>query len=221
MIKAGGIEKSFGALKVLKGIDMQVDKGEIVAVLGASGAGKSTLLQILGTLSRPDAGELYIDGVNPFALSDRKASLFRNSRIGFVFQSHNLLPEFTAIENVMIPLVIGGRSLSSARAAAEPMLKMVGLSDRASHKPSQLSGGESQRVAIARSLACNPAIVLADEPTGNLDSATKEEIYSLLFSMREQLGQTMVIVTHDETFACRCDRTLHMRDGLFIQDSVL
>jgi len=217
MIQTRGIEKSFGTLKVLKGIDMQVDKGEIVAVVGASGAGKSTLLQILGTLSRPDAGELLVDGVNPFALSDRKLSQFRNSRIGFVFQSHNLLPEFTALENVMIPLIIGGRSLSAARQAAKPMLDMVGLADRASHKPSQLSGGESQRVAIARSLACNPAIVLADEPTGNLDSATKEDIYSLLFSMRERLGQTMVIVTHDEAFADRCDRALHMRDGLFIQ----
>lgn len=216
MIQARGIEKSFGALKVLKGIDMHIGAGEVVAIVGASGAGKSTLLQILGTLSRPDAGELLIDGVQPFALSDRKLSQFRNSHIGFVFQSHNLLPEFTALENVMIPMIIGGKSLAEAKRAAQPMLEMVGLSDRSSHKPAQLSGGESQRVAIARALVCHPAVLLADEPTGNLDSSTKEDIYSLLFSMREQLSQTMVIVTHDESFARRCDRALHISDGIFI-----
>lgn len=216
MIQARGIEKSFGALKVLKGIDMHIGAGEVVAIVGASGAGKSTLLQILGTLSRPDAGELLIDGVQPFALSDRKLSQFRNSHIGFVFQSHNLLPEFTALENVMIPMIIGGKSLAEAKRAAQPMLEMVGLSDRSSHKPAQLSGGESQRVAVARALVCNPAVLLADEPTGNLDSSTKEDIYSLLFSMREQLSQTMVIVTHDESFARRCDRALHISDGIFI-----
>jgi len=216
MIQASGIEKSFGALKVLKGIDMQIGAGEVVAIVGASGAGKSTLLQILGTLSRPDAGELLIDGVQPFALSDRKLSQFRNSHIGFVFQSHNLLPEFTALENVMLPLMIGGKNLAEARRDAAPMLEMVGLGARAEHKPSQLSGGESQRVAVARALVCRPAILLADEPTGNLDSATKEDIYSLLFSMRDQLGQTMIIVTHDETFATRCDRALHICDGIFV-----
>jgi len=216
MIQASGIEKSFGALKVLKGIDMQIGAGEVVAIVGASGAGKSTLLQILGTLSRPDAGQLLIDRVNPFALSDRKLSAFRNTHIGFVFQSHNLLPEFTALENVMLPLMIGGKSLAEARRDAAPMLEMVGLAGRAEHKPSQLSGGESQRVAVARALVCRPAILLADEPTGNLDSTTKEDIYSLLFSMRDQLGQTMIIVTHDETFANRCDRALHICDGVFV-----
>lgn len=216
MISTKGIKKSFGRLEVLKGIDMTVEKGEIVAVCGASGAGKSTLLQILGTLSRPDSGEMLLDGVNPFTLGDKKLSAFRNSKIGFVFQSYNLLPEFTALENVMMPLMIGGCRPSQARREALPMLETVGLGARADHKPSELSGGECQRVAVARALVRHPAVLLADEPTGNLDTATKEEIYSLLLRMREELEQTMVIVTHDEQFASRCDRVLHMRDGLFI-----
>lgn len=215
MIKAENITKSFGSLQILKGLDMHVDKGEVVSIVGASGAGKSTLLQILGTLSRPDTGSLVIDGCNVLELSDRKLAHFRNARIGFVFQAHHLLPEFTALENVMIPALIGGISRSQARQKALLLLEKVGMSHRLDHKPSQLSGGEQQRVAIARALVNDPAVLLADEPSGNLDSATKQEIHSLFFALREQLGQTIVIVTHDEQLARMCDRCLHMSDGSF------
>lgn len=215
MIKAENITKSFGSLQILKGLDMHVDKGEVVSIVGASGAGKSTLLQILGTLSRPDTGSLVIDGCNVLELSDRKLAHFRNARIGFVFQAHHLLPEFTALENVMMPALIGGASRSQARQKALSLLERVGVSHRLEHKPSQLSGGEQQRVAIARALVNDPAVLLADEPSGNLDSATKQEIHSLFFALREQLGQTIVIVTHDEQLARMCDRCLHMSDGSF------
>lgn len=218
MIHAEGITKSFGDLQVLKGIDLHISKGELAAIVGASGAGKSTLLQILGTLSRPDSGSLTIDGVNPFALSDRKLSAFRGRSLGFVFQFHHLLPEFNALENVMLPALIAGVSASKARVRAESLLETVGLAGRISHKPSQLSGGEQQRVAIARALVNSPAVVLADEPTGNLDSATKLEIQNLFLSLRDTLGQTIVIVTHDEALAAACDRSLKMKDGLFVSE---
>ena len=216
IIQAKGIEKSFGTLKVLKGVDIRVDKGEVVAVMGASGAGKSTLLQILGTLSTPDAGTLTVDGTDVLHLGSRELSAFRNKRIGFVFQAHHLLPEFDALENVMIPALIAGTSAREAREKARRLLGEVGLSERLSHKPSELSGGEQQRVAIARALMNDPAILFADEPSGNLDSRTKEEIHRLFFDLRDRLGQTVVIVTHDPSLAALCDRTLFMRDGQFI-----
>ncbi|MBR0052372.1 MAG: ABC transporter ATP-binding protein [Bacteroidales bacterium] len=216
MIEAKGIEKSFGTLKVLKGVDFQVDKSEVVAIMGASGAGKSTLLQILGTLSTPDAGTLLVDGTDVLHLGSKELSAFRNRRIGFVFQAHHLLPEFDALENVMIPALIGGASAPQAKEKARRLLGEVGLSERMSHKPSELSGGEQQRVAIARALVNDPAILFADEPSGNLDSRTKEEIHRLFFDLRDRLGQTVVIVTHDPSLAELCDRTLVMRDGQFI-----
>lgn len=216
MINANGITKSFSGLQVLKGINLHIDKGEVVSIVGASGAGKSTLLNILGTLSRPDAGVLEIDGVKPFELSDRQLSRFRGTKIGFVFQFHHLLPEFTALENVMMPALISGDTSSVAREKACKLLAEVGLENRADHKPSELSGGESQRVAIARALVNSPAVLLADEPTGNLDSVTKEDIHSLFFKVREDLGQTIVLVTHDPVLAGMCDRSLAMKDGLFI-----
>ena len=215
IISAKNIEKSFGELKVLKGVDFEAEKGEVVSIMGASGAGKSTLLQILGTLLTPDRGSLRIDGTDVLSLSSKALSAFRNSSIGFVFQAHHLLPEFTALENVMIPCLIGGKGTKEARERAEELLSAVGLSERTSHKPSQLSGGEQQRVAIARALANSPAIIFADEPSGNLDSATKKEIHSLFFSLRERFGQTIVIVTHDPSLAEMCDRTLVIRDGAF------
>ena len=215
IISAKNIEKSFGELKVLKGVDFEAEKGEVVSIMGASGAGKSTLLQILGTLLTPDRGSLRIDGTDVLSLSSKALSAFRNSSIGFVFQAHHLLPEFTALENVMIPCLIGGKGTKEARERAEELLSAVGLSERISHKPSQLSGGEQQRVAIARALANSPAIIFADEPSGNLDSATKKEIHSLFFSLRERFGQTIVIVTHDPSLAEMCDRTLVIRDGAF------
>lgn len=221
IIKASGIHKSFGTLEVLKGIDLQVDKGEILAVTGASGAGKTTLLQILGTLSTPDSGSLEIDGTTVYdaggrSLKGEALATFRGRRIGFVFQAHHLLPEFTALENVMIPALIAGRPRSEAEAAARDLLRVVGLAERSGHKPSELSGGEQQRVAIARALVNSPAVLFADEPTGNLDSATKQEIHKLLFSLRDTLGQTLVIVTHDPELAGLCDRTLVMKDGLIV-----
>ena len=216
IIQAQGIKKRFGPLEVLKGVDIDVEKGEVVAVTGASGAGKSTLLQILGTLSTPDEGTLSISGTKPFELGSKALSAFRNHSIGFVFQAHHLLPEFTALENVMIPALIGGSSSAEAKKRALELLETVGLSKRSSHKPSELSGGEQQRVAIARALMQQPAILLADEPTGNLDSRTKEEIHKLFFSLRDQLGQTIVLVTHDPALAALCDRNLEMKDGLFI-----
>lgn len=216
MIKAKNIKKSFGSLLVLKGVDLEVAKGEVVAIVGASGAGKTTLMQILGTLSTPDSGELEIDGVNPFALKDKQLARFRNQRLGFVFQFHHLLPEFTALENVMIPALIAGVSQAQAKQRAMELLQTVGLGERASHKPQQLSGGEQQRVAIARALANDPAVLFADEPSGNLDSATKQEIHQLFFDLRDKLGQTVVIITHDESLAAMCDRSLVMKDGMFV-----
>lgn len=216
MIKAAGIEKSFGNLKVLKGVDFEAGKAEIVSIMGASGAGKSTLLQILGTLSTPDSGSLEIDGTDVLKLSGDRLSDFRNRKIGFVFQFHNLLPEFTALENVMIPAFIAGISRKSAEKEAEQLLDEMGLSERMHHKPSELSGGEQQRVAIARALINKPAVIFADEPSGNLDSKTKAEIHQLFFDLREKHGQTFVIVTHDPALAELCDRKLVMKDGLFL-----
>lgn len=215
MIEAQGITKSFGSLQVLKGIDFRVTQGEVVSIMGASGAGKSTLLQILGTLMRPDAGSLLIDGKDALALKGDRLSAFRARRIGFVFQAHHLLPEFTALENVMIPALIAGERDKVARERAALLLAEVGLAERVSHKPSQLSGGEQQRVAIARALVNHPAVLYADEPSGNLDSATKQEIHKLFFTLRERHGQTIVIVTHDSDLAALCDRSLTMRDGRF------
>ncbi len=215
MIQAKGIEKSFGTLKVLKGIDFSAGQGEVVSIMGASCAGKSTLLQIIGTLSTPDSGELLIDGIDVLKLKGRQLAEFRNRKIGFVFQFHHLLPEFTALENVMIPAFIAGRSRSDAERAAKELLTDLGLAERFSHKPSELSGGEQQRVAIARALINNPSVLFADEPSGNLDSRTKEELHNLFFSLRDKYGQTIVIVTHDPDLAKMCDRSLFMRDGVF------
>ena len=216
IIKAENIQKSFGTLQVLKGVDFHADEAEVVAIMGASGAGKSTLLQILGTLSTPDSGSLSIDGTDVLKLGSKALANFRNQRIGFVFQAHHLLPEFTALENVMIPSLIAGKNTREARERASGLLKTVGLEGRMDHKPSELSGGELSRVAIARALQMKPAIVFADEPTGNLDSRTKEEIHNLFFSLREQFGQTIVIVTHDPGLASLCDRTCSMQDGVII-----
>ncbi len=216
IIEARGIQKSFGALNVLKGIDFSAEKSEVVAIMGASGAGKSTLLQILGTLSTPDAGSLNIDGTDVLHLGGKELSAFRNRRIGFVFQFHHLLPEFTAMENVMIPAFIAHHSDKDARENAARLLEDIGLKDRMDHKPSELSGGEQQRVAIARAIINSPAILYADEPTGNLDTKTKADIHQLFFDLRDKYGQTIVIVTHDPSLAQMCDRTLYMRDGLLV-----
>ena len=216
ILSAKGITKSFGSLQVLRGLDLEVAPGEVVAIMGASGAGKTTLLQILGTLLRPDGGSLTIDGTDVLALSQKEIASFRGRRIGFVFQAHHLLPEFSAEENVMIPALIAGVSARDARARARELLERVGLAERLTHKPGELSGGEQQRVAIARALVNAPAILFADEPTGNLDSATKAQIHSLFFDLRKDLGQTLLIVTHDSELAHLCDRTIHMRDGLFV-----
>lgn len=216
MIQATGIEKSFGTLRVLKGLDFSVGAAEVVSIMGASGAGKSTLLQILGTLSTPDAGALIIDGVDVLKLKSDKLAEFRNKRIGFVFQFHHLLPEFTALENVMIPAFIAGRSKKDAEQSAVELLNDLGLGQRLGHKPSELSGGEQQRVAIARALINKPAVLFADEPSGNLDSKTKEELHKLFFELREKYGQTIIIVTHDPDLAKMCDRELYMVDGDFV-----
>lgn len=216
MIQAKGIEKSFGPLKVLKGVDLEVGKSEVVSIMGASGAGKTTLLQILGTLSTPDSGTLMIDGTDVLKLKGDALSEFRNRKIGFVFQFHHLLPEFTALENVMIPAFIAGRSKKDAEEAAKSLLSDLGLSERHHHKPSELSGGEQQRVAIARALINNPSVLFADEPSGNLDSKTKEELHRLFFELRDKYGQTIVIVTHDQGLAEMCDRSLYMVDGQFV-----
>ncbi|MCQ2175372.1 MAG: ABC transporter ATP-binding protein [Bacteroidales bacterium] len=216
MLQAESIEKSFGTLKVLRGIDFSAQKAEVIAIMGASGAGKSTLLQILGTLSTPDSGHLTIDGIDVSRLNSKEISELRNRKIGFVFQFHHLLPEFTSLENVMIPAFIAGRPEKDARKAALALLEELGLSERISHKPSELSGGEQQRVAIARALINKPSILFADEPSGNLDSATKEDLHKLFFDLRDKYGLTIVIVTHDPELAAICDRTLHMKDGLFV-----
>ena len=219
MIQAKGIEKSFGTLKVLKGVDLNVSQAEVVSIMGASGAGKSTLLQILGTLSAPDNGSLVIDGVDVLKLKGDKLAEFRNRRLGFVFQFHHLLPEFTALENVMIPAFIAGRSKKDAEQHAVQLLKDLGLGERLTHKPSELSGGEQQRVAIARALINRPAVLFADEPSGNLDSKTKEELHNLFFSLRDKYAQTIVIVTHDPDLARMCDRSQFMIDGQFVSTS--
>lgn len=212
IIRAENICKSFGDLKVLSDVNFTAEKGEVVSIVGASGAGKTTFLQILGTLLRPDSGVLQVAGISAEG-NEKQLADFRCHHLGFVFQSHHLLPEFTALENVCIPLLIAGKRESAARKRASQLLDMVGLSARLEHKPSELSGGEQQRVAIARALANSPEVLLADEPTGNLDSATKEEIHSLLFSLRENLAQTIIIVTHDPALADMCDRKLVMKDG--------
>lgn len=213
MIQLEGIAKSFGSLQVLKGIDLTIDKGEVVSIVGPSGAGKTTLLQIMGTLDKPDAGRIILNNVEVNRLKDKEQAAFRNKEIGFVFQFHQLLPEFTALENVMIPSLINGISGKNARKEAEAMLDFLGLSERASHKPAELSGGEKQRVAVARALINHPSVVLADEPSGSLDTQNKEELHRLFFELRDKLGQTFVIVTHDESLAAQTDRTIHLIDG--------
>ena len=209
MIEIKNIKKSFGSLEVLKGIDLNIEKGEIVSIVGPSGAGKTTLLQIMGTLYQPDSGNVLIDGIDVTHLSQKKLSDFRNQHIGFVFQFHQLLPEFTALENIMIPAYIAGKSTKEARRRAEELLQFMNLSERAKHKPNELSGGEKQRVAVARALINHPDVILADEPSGSLDSKNKEELHQLFFDLRNQFGQTFVIVTHDEQLAHITDRTIH------------
>lgn len=214
MIQLEGITKSFGSLHVLKGIDLTINKGEVVSIVGPSGAGKTTLLQIMGTLDKPDSGRIVLNGTEVNRLKEKELSAFRNKEIGFVFQFHQLLPEFTALENVMIPALIQSVSASEAKKKAREMLDFLGLSERASHKPAELSGGEKQRVAVARALINHPAVVLADEPSGSLDTQNKIELHRLFFDLRDKLGQTFVIVTHDEELAAQTDRTIHMIDGM-------
>ena len=219
MIQLRGITKSFGSLQVLRGIDLDIARGEIVSIVGPSGAGKTTLLQIMGTLDRPDSGQTLIDGQDVSRLGEKRLALFRNQHIGFVFQFHQLLPEFTALENVMIPAFIGGAGRREAEQRATELLAFMGLQERATHKPNELSGGEKQRVPVARALMNNPSVVMADEPSGSLDSQNKEELHRLFFDLRDRFGQTFVIVTHDETLAGMTDRTIHMMDGMLMLNS--
>lgn len=221
MIELKGITKSFDTLCVLKGIDLCIDKGEVVSIVGPSGAGKTTLLQIMGSLDKPDSGTVVLDGVDMNTLRGKEMAHFRNTKIGFVFQFHQLLPEFTALENVMIPAFIAGRSEKDARSSALELLRFMGVEERAAHKPNELSGGEKQRVAVARALINHPAVVLADEPSGSLDTKNKEELHQLFFDLRDRFGQTFVIVTHDETLAKITDRTIHMQDGLILNESFM
>lgn len=218
MITVRDIHKSFGSLEVLRGVSFEIERGSVVSIVGASGAGKTTLLQIMGTLSRADRGEVLIDGVATEKLNDNDLSVFRNRRIGFVFQAHNLLPEFTALENVCLPGFIAGRDKEEVEAQAVELLRGLDLSERALHKPAQMSGGEQQRVAVARALINQPAVLLADEPSGNLDTHNRRELHRLFFDLRERTGQTVVIVTHDEELASSTDRTLRLVDGLLVNE---
>ena len=214
MIELDNITRSFGSLKVLKGISLKVDKGEIISITGPSGAGKTTLLQIMGSLDKPDTGRVLYDGRDITTMGEKELSSFRGSHIGFVFQFHQLLPEFTAKENIMIPMLIAGKNMHDASSRASELLEMLGLKDRSEHKPSELSGGEKQRIAVARALANKPDVILADEPSGSLDTRNKEELHNLFFKLRDMLGQTFVIVTHDESLASMTDRTIHLLDGV-------
>ncbi len=216
MIQLEGITKSFGSLQVLKGIDLEIAKGEVVSIVGPSGAGKTTLLQIMGTLDKPDSGRIVLNGTEVNRLKEKDLSAFRNREIGFVFQFHQLLPEFTAVENVMMPALIQGETMGTARKDALDILAFLGLSERGSHKPAELSGGEKQRVAVARALVNHPAVILADEPSGSLDTQNKGELHQLFFDLRDKLGQTFVIVTHDEELATQTDRTIHLVDGRIV-----
>jgi lipoprotein-releasing system ATP-binding protein len=216
MLDAKGIKKSFGSLEVLKGIDLTIGRNEVAAIVGPSGAGKTTLLQIFGSLMRPDAGTVAVDGTDLFRLSEKESAAFRNRHIGFIFQFHQLLPEFTAVENVMLPALIGRQKYDAAHKRAVELLDYLGLADRREHKPSELSGGEKQRVAVARALINNPSFILADEPSGSLDTQNKDELHALFFNLRRDMGQTFVIVTHDESLAHLADRIIHMKDGMII-----
>jgi lipoprotein-releasing system ATP-binding protein len=216
MLKATGIQKAYGDLSILKAVDLTVASGEVISIVGSSGAGKTTLLQILGTLDRPDKGELLIDGINPFTLSSKGLADFRNKSIGFIFQFHQLLPEFSALENAMLPALIGGKSKKEAEERAQHLFQKLNIGHRTTHKPSELSGGEQQRVAVCRSLMNQPAVIFADEPSGNLDTKNAQELHELFFQLREEFKQTFVIVTHNESFAQMADRSLVMRDGNFI-----
>lgn len=219
MIKTSGITKAYGSLRVLKGIDISIEEKEVVSIVGASGAGKTTLLQIIGTLDRPDSGNVFYNGTDISKLKGKSLAAFRNSNIGFVFQFHQLLPEFTALENVCIPAFIAGKSKSDAENRATELLGFLNLSDRLDHKPSELSGGEQQRVAVARALVNSPSVILADEPSGNLDSENKNELHKLFFTLRDTFGQTIIIVTHDRQLADMSDRILQIRDGMIVNES--
>ncbi|MBO7111664.1 MAG: ABC transporter ATP-binding protein [Bacteroidaceae bacterium] len=217
MIELDNITRSFGSLQVLKGISLNIDRGEVVSITGPSGAGKTTLLQIMGSLDKPDGGRVLYDGKDITRMNEKEISAFRNKHIGFVFQFHQLLPEFTALENITIPMLIAGQGMRQANARAKELLALMGLAERADHKPSELSGGEKQRIAVARALANQPDVILADEPSGSLDTRNKEELHKLFFSLRDQLGQTFVIVTHDESLAAMTDRTIRLLDGSILK----